>query len=86
MVRPQLRSRSYRKVYRRTPGGRVAIHFVERKPARAKCGSCGIILHGIQTERPTKMSNLRRTAKRPQRPFGGVLCSKCMRTQIKKSI
>ncbi|HLC64933.1 MAG TPA: 50S ribosomal protein L34e [Candidatus Nanoarchaeia archaeon] len=86
MVRPQLRSRSYRRVFRKTPGGRVAVHFVERKPQRAKCGNCGSILHGIKAERPTKMANTNKTAKRPERPYGGVLCSRCMREQIKKSI
>ncbi|MBI4440525.1 50S ribosomal protein L34e [Candidatus Woesearchaeota archaeon] len=86
MVRPQLKSRSYRKIYRKTPGGRTVIHFTERKPNRAKCGGCGAILHGIKTERPTRMANMRKTAKRPERPYGGVLCSRCMREQIKKLI
>ena len=59
-------------------------HYVKRKPGKAVCGSCGAVLHGVPHESPTKMNNMPKTSKRPERPFGGVLCSKCTRELIRK--
>ena len=67
----------------RTPGGRVAIQYKGRKPGIAKCGSCKGKLNGIPRGRPADMQALAKTEKRPQRPYGGVLCSYCMREKIK---
>jgi large subunit ribosomal protein L34e len=53
-----------------------------RKPSNAKCGVCGAILSGVPRERPYKMQKLPKTKKRPERPFGGVLCSACSRRKI----
>ena len=83
MVRRALRSRSLRKVKVKTPGGRVVTHYRKKKPKIAHCFECGAILKGVPRERPTKMKNMAMTKKRPERPFGGVLCSKCMRSLYK---
>ena len=82
MPAPRLRSRSLRRVFRKVPGGRVSIHYKKRKPKAAKCGNCGAILKGVPRELPYKMRSMTKTKKRPERPFGGVLCSKCMRKEI----
>ncbi len=79
MPEPRLRSRSLRRVYVKTPGGRTAVHYKHRKPRVARCGKCGAKLKGVPRERPYKMRNMPKTKKRPERPYGGVLCSKCMR-------
>ena len=84
MPAPRLRSRSLRKVFRKTPGGRVSIHYKKRKPKSAKCGGCGVALKGIPRGFPHEMSKMAKSKKRPQRPFGGFLCSKCMRSEIVK--
>jgi len=76
------RSRSLRRVFKRTPGGRNVIHYSRRKPSKAKCKECGAVLAGVANERPSKMGKLSKTEKRPSRPFGGVLCSKCTRAHI----
>lgn len=73
------RTRKLRRVYRRTPSGKTVIHFRKRKPQKAKCSKCGDILKGVPRERPYKMQRLAKTKKRPERPYGGVLCSRCMR-------
>ncbi|MBT4540335.1 50S ribosomal protein L34e [Candidatus Woesearchaeota archaeon] len=83
MVSPKHRSGSKRKVFVKTPGGKTTTHYRKRKPSSAKCGSCGAVLKGVPRELPSKMKNLPKTAKRPQRPFGGVLCTKCMRSKFK---
>lgn len=82
MPAPHLRSRSLRKVYRKVSGGRVSIHYKKRKPSAAKCGNCGAVLKGVPRELPYKMRSMAKTKKRPERPYGGVLCSKCMRQKI----
>ncbi|MFZ8789519.1 MAG: 50S ribosomal protein L34e, partial [Acidilobaceae archaeon] len=41
MVRPTLRSRSWRRVYRRTPGGETIVHFERRRPGKPTCWRCG---------------------------------------------
>ena len=82
MVKPGQRSRTLRRVFRRTPGGKTVLHFMKRKPSKAKCGKCGRLLAGVPRERPYKMMRLSKTKKRPERPYGGVLCSACTRQKI----
>ncbi len=80
------KSRTFRRVYTKTPGGRTVLHYSKRKPGKAKCASCGIQLAGVPRERPYKMQNMPKTKKRPERPYGGYLCSKCMRLKIIEGI
>jgi len=40
MVRGNLRSKTYRRVYVTTPGGREVIHYKRRAPAKPKCSEC----------------------------------------------
>jgi len=80
MPQPYKRSRSLRRVYVRIPGSNTMLHYKKRKPGKAKCGSCGDLLKGTLRERPRKMGNIPKTKKRPERPYGGNLCSKCMRS------
>ena len=68
----------------KVPGGRTVIQFKKKKHKIAKCGSCGAKLSGIPRERPYKMKKMAKTKKRPERPFGGVLCSKCLREKLVK--
>jgi len=75
----RLRSRSFRRVYVKTPGGDVVIHYKKRKPKSAHCGKCGAVLKGVPRELPYKLGKLAKTERRPERPYGGVLCSGCMR-------
>ena len=79
---PRLRSRSLRKVFRKVPGGRVSVHYKRKKPSAAKCSNCKAVLKGVPRELPYKMSAMAKTQKRPERPYGGVLCSRCMRLEI----
>lgn len=78
MVRPGLRSRSMRRIRKRTPGGRLVTHFERRKPGPARCARCGRPLAGVPRDRPYKVRRLSKTAKRPERPYGGVLCGTCL--------
>lgn len=79
MVAPRFRSRSFRRIFVKTPGGNTVLRHERRKPGKAVCSECGLILAGVPREIPAKIKKLSKTERRPQRPYGGVLCSKCMR-------
>ncbi len=82
MPAPRNKSTSLRKVRVKTPGGRNTVHYRKAKPSKAICYECGAKLPGVASERPHKMRTMAKTKKRPERPFAGVLCSKCMRLKI----
>lgn len=85
MVRRALRSRrGFRRVKRKTPGGKHVIRYERRKPSEAKCGSCGKKLAGVPRDRPIGMKRLGKAQKRPERPFGGNLCPSCLKSMVKE--
>ena len=84
MPRGMFKSGRLRKIFVKAPGGRVKVHYRERKPSKAVCGSCKKQLAGVPRERPAKMMNMPKTAKRPERPYGGVLCSSCTRLLLQQ--
>jgi large subunit ribosomal protein L34e len=81
MPAPILKSRSLRKVYVKTPGGRTVTHYRFRKPKPAVCASCGAVLKGTPNKRPIKMKQLPKSKKRPSRLYSN-LCSRCSRKKI----
>lgn len=80
------KSRTLRRIFTKTPGSKVVVHYKKRKPSKAHCAECGKVLPGVASERPVKMARMSKTKKRPERPYGGVLCSRCMRAKIVKSL
>lgn len=86
MPRPRYRSRSLRRVYVRTPGGEVKIHYEKRKPSAAKCTICGKPLNGVPRLRPVELRKLPKSLRRPERMYGGVICGSCLRTLLKETI
>ena len=86
MPAPKFRSRTFRRVNKKLPGGRTKLFHLKRKAKKAHCATCGKVLQGVPREMPYKMKNLAKTKKRPERPYGGVLCSSCTRELIKQKI
>ncbi|MFQ5800775.1 MAG: 50S ribosomal protein L34e [Candidatus Hydrothermarchaeales archaeon] len=81
MPAPRLRSRSIAKKRKRTPGGRKVVHYKKKPPAYARCGICKKLLLGV----PRKgVSKLTRSQRVPNRPYGGNLCTKCVRSLLKE--
>lgn len=78
------RSRTFRRIYKKTPGGRNVLRYEKRKPRKARCSNCGTVLAGVPRVRDFKMQNMAKTKKRPSRAYGGVLCSKCTRNLLKQ--
>ncbi|MBS3142102.1 50S ribosomal protein L34e [Candidatus Woesearchaeota archaeon] len=76
------KSRTFRRIMRRVIGG-TKLHYVKRKPQAAHCASCGRVLAGVPRGRDVMIRKLAKTERRPERPYGGVLCSACMRTLLK---
>jgi len=84
MPEPRFRSRTYKRVHKRLPGGKTALKHELRKPEVHKCANCKKPIKGIPRERPTKMKNMPLSKKTVARAFGGYLCSACSRELIKK--
>ncbi|BEP17510.1 50S ribosomal protein L34e [Pyrofollis japonicus] len=86
MPRPHHRTRSLRKIHVRLPGGETAVHYEKRRPSPARCAICGRPLSGVPRLRPVELRRLPKTAKRPERIFGGVICHECLEKLLKRSI
>jgi large subunit ribosomal protein L34e len=83
MPTPAQRSRSFRRKRVTTPGGRVKVHYVKKRPSPARCASCGKPLHGVPRGLPSEIAKLSKSKKRPERPYGGNLCPSCAKSRIK---
>lgn len=85
MVRRALRSRrGYRRVKRKTPGGKHVVHYKRRKPSKVVCGSCKKPLAGVASGRKIDLKRMGKSQKRPERPYAGVLCPACLKIRIKE--
>ncbi|MCK4927724.1 MAG: 50S ribosomal protein L34e [Candidatus Aenigmarchaeota archaeon] len=83
VMEPRFRSRSFKRIKRSLPGGSNVIHYRRKGVSKAHCASCGTVLPAVPTGKDAQIAKLAKTEKRPERPFGGVLCSKCARENIK---
>lgn len=83
MTKPRFKSRSWKRVKVKIPSG-VAIHYRRGKVGKPKCSRCGKELHGVPRLRSGQMKKLPKTKKRPERPYGGNLCSSCTREIMKE--
>lgn len=86
MPRPGFRSRTFRRERLRTPGGKNILRHIKKKPGKAHCANCGKILSGVARGSKTYVKKLSKTQRRPERPYAGMLCSKCMREKIKLKV
>lgn len=80
MPAPRFRTAAYRRRQVRGTGGRPREHFRREAPGIPTCWRCGRTLPGIQRV----LRGLPKSLKRPNRPFGGNLCSQCMREILKE--
>ena len=74
------------KIKRRTPSGKIAFHNRKERPTPVKCANCKSPLHGIPRLIPSKMKKLSVSERRPERPYGGYLCSNCSREVFREKI
>lgn len=77
--RPRHRTKSLKQIRRRIPGGRTVIQYKHKKHSKHVCAVCRELLHGKPRGRPIEITKLQKSKRAPERPFGGMLCSKCSR-------
>lgn len=80
------KSKKLRQIFKRLPSSKVKIQYEKIKPSKHKCANCGNYLHGTLNLRQAKMRNIAKTKKRPERMFGGYLCSACSRQKVKEIV
>ena len=85
MPRGSRRSRSLRRIYVKT-SKQTKLVYAKRAHSKAHCAKCGAVLKGVKTGPAYKMSKLAKTERRPERPYGGMLCSRCTRLKIKEQL
>ncbi len=83
MVRPDKRTRSVKKVKKKTPGGRTVTHFKAEKAKACKCGRCKTLVKNIATGSNTELSGMSKSKKGTSMPYSGVLCNKCIDTLVR---
>jgi len=81
MVSGRHKSRTYRRIPKKTPGSRQITQYKKRKPGLPKCAMCKTALKGTLRERKQGMK-VAKSKKVPNRKYGGNLCSKCSRKAI----
>ena len=86
MVSGKLRSRRERRVFVRIPSGKSVLMHKPRKDGVAVCAVCKRTLMGAPRLLAKKLSKLPKSKKRPSRPYGGNLCSACMRAKILEKV
>ena len=77
MVRPGLKRA--KRVQRRTPGGRTVTHYKKKRRGPALCAICGSELSGVPRVSQARLKRLPKSKRKPERPFGGALCTRCTR-------
>lgn len=84
MVRPGLRGKAHKLV--RTPGGRLVWKRVEFKRGNARCAWCHQELHGTPALPKAEIRRLAKSSRRPERPYGGYICSRCLRLGLIRTV
>jgi large subunit ribosomal protein L34e len=78
MPRPARRSRSLRRIKRKSPGAKTKKRYERRKGTKVKCAVCKKRLQGASCSK-----ELSKTKKHPKRLFSGALCHKCTEQVLK---
>ncbi|MHA1144698.1 MAG: 50S ribosomal protein L34e [Candidatus Helarchaeota archaeon] len=86
MPQRRLRSRSIKRRFIVTPGGQSKIHYRRPNPGFARCASCGNIISSIPRRSRSKMHKIPKSSHRPNRPYGGYYCTRCMRKKVKDAL
>ncbi|HLD89358.1 MAG TPA: 50S ribosomal protein L34e [Candidatus Nanoarchaeia archaeon] len=86
MAEGRFKSRTFRRIRTRTPGGSNVLRYGYRKPPVARCSNCGGNLSGIPRRRPAGMKKLSKSERTVERMFGGFYCSPCSRKEIKRRV
>lgn len=86
MKKRNYKSRSLRRIQKKTPGNEVNIHYRRKNPKGTFCGISGQKLNGIGRNRPGIHKTLSKSKKRPNRKFGGTLSHKVVKMKLEIQI
>ena len=75
-----------KKIRVRLPSGRTVIKIKKKKPKAAACAVCKKPLHGVPRKHPVQLRKLAKTERRPERAYGGYLCSACSREVFREKL
>lgn len=80
MPRPGLRTK--KRHIRKTPGGRVVVHYEKEKRNKDRCAVCKGELRGVYHGR----GDFSKTFRIVKRPYGGYLCHACLQRLIEEKL
>lgn len=86
MLRPKYRTRSQRGVSVTTPSGRPRIHFSEKRRKSSLCAICKRALSSVVRSSLSTQCKRLKTEKRPERIYGEIACSSCLKDLLKEAI
>lgn len=70
----------------RTPGSKLVVQYVGKRAQGPRSSNdsceCGQRLNGIPQLRPYHYKRLAKKDKSVSRPYGGVICGKCVKTRV----
>ncbi len=81
-VRGTRRRLKKKRVAIRTPGCKIVYHYKPKRYGPARCAICKKPLNATPTGPKSLIKKLPKSKKRPNRPYGGYLCSSCLRKVI----
>jgi large subunit ribosomal protein L34e len=76
------KSKSLRRVFVKTPGGKTVARLKSKTGTQATCPVTGQKLQGTPKVRPSGLRNMAKSKKKPSRLFGGMLSSSAARREI----
>ncbi len=84
MADARFKSRSYRRISKRTPKNGSKVFHERRKPGKAVCAICGKELHGVKINLTSEVRKFAKSQRTVARPYGGYICSDCLRKLMKE--
>lgn len=86
MPKGKEKSHSFRRTKYVTPGARLKTHYTRKPSKRGKCKICKGVLNASRKLTRAKIGCLSKTERRAERPFGGQICSRCLRAGIARTV
>lgn len=80
MVRKSIRSGKRKLV--KTPSGKFYFKKLMKQPNYHKCATCNRPLPGVPRGTRVEIRRLTKSQRSPSRPFGGQLCSPCLKRKL----
>lgn len=85
MPRPSERTRSRKRAFKPSPGGKMGTRLKNEIGAFSRCISCGRQLAGLSNSSSLKTRMLNKGKKSVWRPYGGQLCHNCLKVALKQA-